>query len=141
MFLTPLFASKQTGPCLSTAVTLLFAAWSMASASAQGEDYGVAAAKTSAGGRSATSSIQYPNQPSLAALRQEPLPADAAPPISNSSARYVASAERLALTAGCKRPVAKIVLDWPPAEMFVIDCRGTDSLLVKCERSACLQMR
>ena len=59
----------------------------------------------------------------------------------DGDARYTADVERFAKTQGCSQPMAKAVLRWPPAEMFAVDCRGTDQMLVKCERDACLEMR
>lgn len=59
----------------------------------------------------------------------------------NGESKYRADVEQFAKTQGCSDPMARAVLHWPPAEMFAVDCRGTDQMLVKCERDACLEMR
>jgi hypothetical protein len=55
--------------------------------------------------------------------------------------KYILDAERFAQKEGCNQPTAKVVLRWPPAEMFTVDCQATDKMLVKCEADACLEMR
>jgi hypothetical protein len=79
--------------------------------------------------------------PSSTSLQPEALQSLTAQSVAKGDAKHMFDAERFAKMQGCGQPTAKMVLRWPPAEMFTVDCREMGTMLVKCERNGCLEMR
>lgn len=74
-----------------------------------------------------------------ATVAREPTPSGKPGPVSAS--RHIFSAERVAKTAGCSDPVAVMNSQTPSFETFTVTCSNGDPLSIRCDGSACRELK
>lgn len=59
----------------------------------------------------------------------------------SGESRHMFSAERFAKASGCMSPVAAMSLRAPDSETFTITCAAGDPMIIRCDGSACREMK